>query len=280
MTVDLIHAVIGFPGVGKTTYLAALWQTVTSGEIPSRLTLDELIGDNKYISTIAEKWMRCAPAERSRAGERARVVLHLRDTATNTTMRLTFPDVSGELFSEQFEKRFCPADYVATLNADGGILLFVTANKPNEGLTILEGVGHMPAGAQDAVVEWSPRLVPQEVKMVDVLQFLQQPPFKQRRRRLAVMVSAWDMVLPAAPNRPSPSAWLAREQPILFQFLRTNEDWFETRTYGVSAQGGKFEEPTRTALLNKTPSERIECVGPNASAHDLTAPLSWLSGRD
>jgi hypothetical protein len=123
--------------------------------------------------------------------------------------------------------------------------------------------------------EWSPELVPEQVRLVDLLQFLQQPPFARRLRRVAVSVSAWDVI---PEPKPSPHAWLARELPLLHQFLECNPDSFEFRVYGISAQGGDVTGEKRSELARRTPSERIQCVGPDADPHDLTAPLLWLSG--
>jgi hypothetical protein len=116
-------------------------------------------------------------------------------------------------------------------------------------------------------------MVPAQVRLVELLQFLQQRPFVRRRRRLAVVVSAWDL------NRnPSltPESWLRRELPLLDQFLSTNSDHFEVRVYGVSAQGGEFDGDERQALLKRAPSERVRCEGPAVDANDLTGPVLWL----
>ena len=69
-------------------------------------------------------------------------------------------------------------------------------------------------------------------QIVELLQFLQRRPFNRRRRRVAVMVSAWDVV---PEPRPDPARWLEREFPLLFQFLVTNSNSFEFRAYGMSA---------------------------------------------
>jgi hypothetical protein len=182
--------------------------------------------------------------------------------------------------------------------ADGGIALFVNADRPTEGMTLLDinftvehpahhigspMVTHLEAAAeqeQDAAPAepWHARFVPEQVQLVDLLQFLQLPPFVRRGRRLVVIISAWDVVSPATL---SPADWLSREMPLLDQFLRNNPESFEVRVYGVSAQGGDLKSAAKADLLKlPRPSLRIRCVGPDVSAHDLTAPLVWLSGGD
>jgi hypothetical protein len=89
------------------------------------------------------------------------------------------------------------------------------------------------------------------------------------------VISAWDVI---TNPKLSPGEWLLRELPLLSQFLRTNPDSFDVRVYGISAQGGDVTGEKRIELALQTPSQRIQCVGPNTRAHDLTAPLVWLSG--
>ncbi len=133
----------------------------------------------------------------------------------------------------------CSADYVDGFSRDGGILLFVSADRRTDGLTLAD-LGPAIAGAEErdeepVVREWSPPDVPQQVQLVELLQFLQRPPFARRCRRLGVIVSAWDVVLEP---KPAPDEWLAREMPLLHQFLMNNPESFCARVYGVSAQGG------------------------------------------
>jgi hypothetical protein len=195
---------------------------------------------------------------------------------------LIFPDLSGETFKEQFAARACTSDYVNGFAGPGGILLFVNANRPSDGMTLAD-IGPAVADADEPLEsegekEWTADVVPEQVRLVDLLQFLLRPPFLRRQRRLAVVVSAWDAV--HARHKLTPDQWLARELPFLHQFLANNVESFEVRVYGVSAQGGDVAGGQRPALLRQTPSGRVECVGPGADPHDLTAPLLWLTAGD
>jgi hypothetical protein len=158
-------------------------------------------------------------------------------------------------------------------------MLFVNANRPCDGITLSDiGPAIAPASEppeREDEREWTAEAVPEQVRLVELLQFLLRPPFARRKRRLAVIVSAWDTVLD---EKPTPAQWLARELPLLDQFLTNNPESFDVRIYGVSAQGGDVSGERRTALARLTPSERIQCVGPGADPHDLTAPLIWLTG--
>jgi hypothetical protein len=307
---DLFHSILGLPRSGKTTYLAALWHLIGAGEAETKVVLDKLVGDHDYLDRIVDAWRRCEEVPRtSMAAEEKSLSIRVHERGRGTEAVLVFPDLSGESFERQFAHRTCSEEYVRNFDRDGGIVLFVNADRPNEGITLLDIASAIeevqprlephvvqgddtspPAGQaaektlattqqpKPAANPWSPSFVPEQVRLVDLLQFLQLSPFARRKRRLAVIISAWDVVTPASLQ---PTEWLSREMPLLDQFLKNNPDSFEVRVYGVSAQGGDVRGPARAELLKiPEPSLRIRCIGPNASVHDLTAPLVWLSGGD
>jgi hypothetical protein len=272
---ELYHSIVGLPSSGKTTFLAALWHLIDAGEVSTKLLLDRLVGDHTYLNMITDAWRRCEEVPRTSRASETKLTIYAREPTSGLKIALGFPDLSGESFEEQFTARTCSPDYVG-FRGDGGILLFVTADRRTEGLT-LSDLGPAIAGAEPnempVVHEWSPSDVPQQVQLVELLQFLQRPPFARRCRRLAVIVSAWDVVLEP---KPTPDQWLAREMPLLYQFLKNNEESFCARVYGVSAQGGDVKGEERAALARQTPSERIQCLGRNVDLHDLTAPVLWI----
>lgn len=274
----LHHSIIGLPGSGKTTYLAALWHLITAEEVETKLCVDRLDGDHEHLENIAEAWRRCEPVPRTSMADEKKVSIHIRVCETSNVFVLDFPDLSGESFEEQFSTRKCRSSYVDDYSKQGGVLLFINADRPQDGMTVLdlmpvlEDVEH--SGSASGEQDWSPKHVPEQVRLVDLLQFLLRPPFIRRPRRLAVIVSAWDVV---DQPKPIPKNWLAREMPFLHQFLNNNQDSFDFRVFGVSAQGGSLtSEVTRLHLAKQTPSKRIQCIEPSIDQHDLTAPLMWL----
>lgn len=276
------HTIIGLPRSGKTTFLAALWHLIDAGEVSTKLVLDKLVGDNTYLNQIVSAWRRCEEVPRTSMLNEKKVAIHAHVPGDGQRVLLSFPDLSGESFKQQFIMRECSPDYVEGLGLPGGMLLFINANRPTDGLTIADitsAVGPPDTSEAEARTEraWTPDFVPEQVRLVDLLQFLQRSPFSRRCRRLAVVISAWDAVLTP---KPTPEKWLDRELPLLHQFLSNNPQSFQVRVYGVSAQGGDVTGEQRTELLKRTPSARIECIGPNTDPHDLTAPILWLGGGD
>src|SRR5262249_33672713 len=83
---------------------------------------------------------------------------------------------------------------------------------------------------------WTPGLAPTQVQLVDLLQFIQQHPSPAHPFRVAVVVSAWDLVRAQGQE---PDAWLEKHLPLLWQYLKAN-DGIVTTTFGISAQGGSL----------------------------------------
>jgi hypothetical protein len=277
--IGVYHSIVGLPRSGKTTFLAAFWHLVNAGEVSTTLALSKLVGDHRHLNAIWEAWRRGDEvAHTSLAGE-AIVSIHLQDIGTGRDVTLGFPDLDGESFRQQVQRRICNTAYVNGLDGPGGILLFIMADGPIDGVTLtdLSAVLEGAADHKGSSREWTPHLLPQQVQLVELLQFLQRPPFHRRRRRVAVVVSAWDAVLTP---RPSPNEWLEREYPLLHQFLQTNTASFDLRVYGVSAQGCDLKSDQKEELLKGVPSERVQCIGPDGESHDLTDPVAWLTVED
>lgn len=304
--------IIGLPASGKTTFLAALWHLVESDETNCRLQLDRYEGDLIYLNKIAEAWRTFRRVPRTSQVGNADVTIHLVDRETGVKAAAFFPDLAGETFDMQVEARRCRPEFVDDVAEDHGILFFISADVKGDALSVVELNAMMPPDATNndtgagaptaeapshsaetlapsplqgeaetpppAPAEWEPKLIPAQVRVVQLLSDLQRPPFEPRRRRLAIMVSAWDLTRGSDLH---PTEWLAAKMPLVDQFLRTNGQSFEHRVYGVSAQGVRLDDDAAVDKAAKlTPSRRIEIVGPEGAGHDLTSPLVWLMSAE
>jgi hypothetical protein len=283
--------VLGLPGSGKTTFLAALWYLVVWGEVATALRLDRLHGNREHLNRIANDWLSCRPVERTPVGAETIVSMQLVTTDRGDDgpggaagAEVFFPDMSGELFNLQWKERRCSREYYRLVREASGVLLFVHPNTVIEPVRIDEVAGiveELTAGQGPGPVDdapprpWDPDRAPTQVKLVELLQFLVREPFALPRARVAVIVSAWDLVGDDA----APTGWLAARLPLLDQYLRGNEERFSVRVYGVSAQGGDLGRDTERLLRETAPARRIGVVGEENRPHDLTAPVRWLMGR-
>lgn len=273
---------IGLPGSGKTTFLAALWHVLTDRGTATSLRLSRLSGDRTYLNQIAKEWRDCAQVPRTNLQTEQVVILHL-DGDDVGAFDLSIPDLAGEAFKQQLTDRRMSQHHDALIQAATGVLLFLHPDiRKGTQLTVarrleaaLGGLGtnagdSATAGAM-ANASWSPDLIPTQVQLVELLQFLLER--VQRKLRLAVVVSAWDLV----DHLGAPDDFLSRELPLLQQFLDTNDDLVDHDVFGVSAQGGDVTvESAKKSLLDFDDAvKRIKVRQKQETDHDITRPIAW-----
>jgi hypothetical protein len=284
------HVILGYPDSGKTTFLAALWHILDAGSASS-IVLDEISGDVRYLNEIKRIWLKCEQVPRTLTSSEELVEMHVRDATTSNRSVLRLPDFSGETFLSLIADRECEEGFVSILQESDGILFFVNADRTNDALfvTDFDFPDEDPKAEQDTaaeqdettetdrVVDFDPRRMPEQTRIIDILQILQSPALQKGRRRLVIAISAWDVV---ASDEIEPSSWVAREMPMLAQYLTTNADLYEVRHCGISAQGGSFIGETRDLLLAEGPADRVQCRWNQKTTNDITLPLTWLNDDD
>ena len=190
------------------------------------------------------------------------------------------PDLAGESIQKSLADRRWTADFAEFARSATGILLFIHPEEVFQGWSISDAVdvagqGSVPERVQvpSPSVDWSHSHVPTQVNLVDLLQLLSAE-MVGRRFRLAIVVSAWDLV---EGEGLQPSEWLARDLPLLDQFVESASSRIEHRVYGISAQGGQLPEESDRLRAYSRPSERVQVVlAGRAPSHDITAPLRWV----
>jgi len=286
--------VFGFHRSGKSTFAAALWHLVDSRELPTALLKGKHSGDFRYLEEIAQSWSEGWEVERTKSDQVEDISINLMHPQSADELTLEFTDLPGERFETAFASRLCTPEFVQLVNDSAGMLLFVSADRLLDGVTILDAFGSDGSDGEPPSAEggnaldsvqpedppWIPEKTPIQVQIVDLLQAIQMPPFAERPRRVAVIVSAWDLT-----DEASADDWLSKKMPLLDQYLRSGQGALGVRVYGVSAQGGKLSKkgsdpgPDRDRLLKiQPPSRRIKIVGRDVAEHDLTCPLLWCGG--
>jgi hypothetical protein len=286
--------IMGLPASGKTTFLAALWHLVESGETDCRLVMDHFRGDFTYLNNIADAWRNFKNVPRTSQTGDTDVTIYLHDRVTGARGTALFPDLAGEIFDLQVEERRCRPEFVTQADAEDGILFFINANVKEDALSIVDLNARLPKEVGEAVLEplrelentsapvvapeWEPKLLPAQVRVVQLLSDFLRPPFTYRTRKLALMISAWDLV---RDQGYTPELWLARNMPLVDQFLRTNGASFAHQVYGLSAQGLRLDDDAAVDGATKiVPSRRVQIIGREGEGHDLTAPLAWLMSAE
>lgn len=278
--------VFGLPGSGKTTFLAALWHLVLSRETETKLRFDSLKSGNvKHLNAIAARWRNAQMQERTLLSGNQFVSINL-VTDDSEAATVTFPDIAGESYRQMWEERECEKVVAETL-MQGSVLLFVHADDIKRPLWIVDVAAtaralDLPPDEAVQPVPWNPSLAPTQVQLVGLLSLLGEAPLDIGPRRLVVMLSAWDK---AKGERLAPRDFLREKLPLLSQFLDTNPKLWRWTVYGVSAQGGEYDDtqpgaqPKQEAQNLRAadePSSRIELTDGVSTSHDLTIPLAWL----
>jgi hypothetical protein len=284
--------VAGLRGSGKTSYLAALWHLIEAGELPTSLTASQLQPDRKYLNDIRDKWLKFQEVGRTSLRSHEIVSLLLNDATTGDIIDLMLPDLSGEFYRLQWATRKATTRYADFGSESSGVMLFIhplTVKKtplislpaeqpaPSPPVQSVSVAAPTEEAAPDAEVArakpWSSDLSPTQVQLVELLQFVNWLRAPDKPARIAVIVSAWDVIHDPV----LPISWLENRLPLLFQFLVANADRLPFRIFGVSALGGDLEKDLAQLQNESIPAHRIKVVDRSLQPHkDLTAPIRFL----
>ncbi len=272
---DSAVVVLGLPASGKTTYLAALWHSLTSRKVDGRYALVELLaGNGDYLKSIANRWASAKSQERTQQEGGRTATISLK-SADGTSFKLMFPDLAGEVFARMWENREISPSAVELVKAPY-VLLFIHSNSIRRAGWVAddEEIGMRPDGNEPK--PWHPRTSPTQVKLIDLLSSLTEAPLGFGPRKVAVILSAWDTM---DIEGHTPEAFVAANLPMLHQFFRHGlpEGW-SIKVYGVSAQGADYddEQSAQRMLELDVPAGRIRVIEDGKLSHDLTEPLHWL----
>jgi GTPase SAR1 family protein len=280
MSGDSKFLMLGLRGSGKTTFLAALWHFIESGEIDDRLSIPSLQPDRDYLNNARNSWLALKPVGRTSMRSTNNVSLTLVDKKLNAKIDMSLPDLSGESFRLQWVTRKAPKTYVEFAQGCDGVFLFVHPNEVARTHVIKPlTVEQQPiedeetGSAIPASANWTPAQSSTQVQLVDVLQLLMRMREKEAKMRVAVIVSAWDVIRAKIP----PAVWLERRLPLLSQLIRANPDRMASDVFGVSAQGGDLTADRASLLRASVPSSRCYAVqGSSLDKTSIAAPLQFL----
>lgn len=288
---------LGLAGTGKTNFLVALDVVLDDQSHVDGLVHSEKAEDRTYLQPLKEKWLRGEVLEHtSRQQPPPPHQLLVRHPATGTFAGLHLPDLAGETFDAHFVTRSFPQEFCDRLQHAPGLLLFLHCDH-NGDHAILENTGLMePTPTQEAysvissnkpAKDWELEDAAQQVKLVDLMQFIAETKPWQGHLRVAVIISAWDLVENAPSLGPrsnaqipnDPTKFFSIHWPLLDQYLLSHKDIFCFRIFGVSARGGGTSATDIARLTNlDRPCDRIIVVDDVQRSNDLTRPVRWLLG--
>ena len=277
--------IVGVSGSGKTTFIAALRHLLVAQKVETMLSLDRLADSEGHLNRLEERWVQCQKMDRTPLNSNAWVVFHLKNRLTGDITLVEVPDLSGEAFRQIAATGYCNRAIHEVMAEVSGVLLFTNADRPSDRLLIDDESQVADALGEDEVESstelgaqgpFAPEKMPEEVQLVEVLQSMNRRPLRPRKRLLAVLVSAWDLV---SANF-SPNEWIKKNRPMLWRYATSNPEFWTVRFYGISAQGGELPTQRDELLRASEPSDRIRVVGPETKEHDLTTPIAWILTGD
>lgn len=187
-------SIVGLPGSGKTTFLAALWHLLTEQEEDTELRLKNLhAGSTAYLTSIANRWRQAQIQERTEQTGNQNIQINLTKRDFSQDLQVNFPDVAGETYRDMWENRACEPEIVEMLRSNN-LLLFINADTIQRPRWVADeaeqmaGMGLPMAEGQD--VDWEPHMSPTQVQIVELLQLLTERPFDVGSRTLTVLLSA------------------------------------------------------------------------------------------
>jgi hypothetical protein len=287
--------IAGYPKAGKTTYLAALWYVLNhTDELDAGLRLHKLEGNDVYLNKIQDQWLGYQEVERTKLSQEKAIFFEVRDLKSGKVIGLSFPDLSGERFDDQFEQRHCFSDFADLVTRATGCLVFIHSGQMTKSVSIasaepaidilksqsdvkgLDKDTHIP----EKPVPWNRTMPCIQVKTIELLQFIAYLRGSVEPIRLAVVISAWDLV---ESHHKTPSAFLEKHLPFLHQFLAANTEIFCSGVFGISATGVDLSKENRTnvqiyaaKIYKHTDRIKVKFDDDETPFHDLTLPIKWV----
>jgi hypothetical protein len=278
--------IVGMPSTGKTSFLAALQHYVETDLKDKPLNQYKYSPDSEYLNKIHNRWLNCHQQSRTIQENEAnrKVEMFLEDCNTKERFTLNIPDIAGETFTQHWELRSWEIEYKDIVERSSGILFFIHPEniKAHSILTDVANVLEEFTDSDESndIVQWNPSLSPTQVIAVDLLQqHLDYLP-QSTKIPIALIISAWDTVY-CVEDGITPNEWLELNMPLLHQFLNANSELLEFNTYGISAQGGDFNETSITFKLRELdePAERFIVQEDTSTHKDISAPITWVIGK-
>jgi GTPase SAR1 family protein len=289
---------MGLPRAGKTTFLAALWHVLQSEQVPNALRLSKLSGDAKYLNSICSDWRQFREIPKTLQQSEQITKMWLSD-GNGRELELVFPDLSGETFLDQWTGRAWTPQFDELASGSEALILFVHPNQIIEPIEIYTASQLLGAeelepeedstkpseasednvaaaanpGNEGSLSLWDPKQAAAQVQVVDLMQlFLDRV---QRSMRIAIVVSAWDLLKNT--KYKLPSDYLREKVTFLFQFLDSNPEILTYKVFGVSAIGANLEEAAEVESLKEidTAAHRIQVTTDATTCHDITEPMRW-----
>lgn len=270
---------IGMPGSGKTTYLAMLSNVLVDGNSDTKLykKVEDMPEGYEYFSDFGKLLLECKELGRTRRLVYNKLRISLWDALENEYL-LDVPDISGEVFRDLVKDRQITQEIVDRIRESDCLLFFINYKNMSWEYRIplpKEITDKKNIDAKKKEILDSNLADKREANQSEIVELLQTIlDLKLNRPYIRFVLSAWDKVEAEKGKDILPSKFVEGMFPLLYQFVETNSKYFKAEYWGVSAQGGDFQNPEDVKRIEEEEYNAIKVIEPTGKqSSDLTALL-------
>ena len=283
---------IGMPSSGKTTYLASLCRLLLYGgqETGWKLDVKDVPEGFERVQILIKNINSYKAVKRTYGLELNNVALSLYNQ-NQEWMQFVVPDSSGEIFRDLVYDRRIASNIMDHIVESDMLLFFINVNtmiweeriKLGEKSAIKqlneEQGDKVTQSAEDIVEEYARDRENEQIKskeqvknkekeqkkynnqsaLVELLQIIIY--LVQHSLNIRFVISAWDLVEKEfKQDKVTPKEYIKIKLPLLYQYLEFNSKLIDYEIWGVSAQGGDFDDEDDLKKLQSNNGEDYICV--------------------
>ncbi|RYG96567.1 MAG: hypothetical protein EON58_11790 [Alphaproteobacteria bacterium] len=273
---------IGGPDSGKTNYVGRLWPALNAKT--GSLVATKQPQDLSFVLDTTEHLSRGHFAPRSEHVDGRRdFEIVVRHANSEDEISIIVPDISGELWRTAVLESEISAGWMAELKRADGAMLFVRFGsdqnvRPLDWVTSRKLLAKLGQDEQRAAL-------PTQVMLCELVRYLELTMPKRpdgTRPRLAVIVSAWDLVDEETSSK-GPGSYLIKEYPLFAGRLQ-DCGALNIKIFGLSIVGGDLKDDPefRDQFLDSDldghgwVAAEVAENGSWSRRSDITLPVSWL----
>lgn len=283
---------IGMPSSGKTTYLASLCRLLLYGgqETGWKLDVKDVPEGFERVQILIKNINSYKAVKRTYGLELNNVALSLYNQ-NQEWMQFVVPDSSGEIFRDLVYDRRIASNIMEQIVESDMLLFFINVNtmiseeriKLGEKSAIKqlneEQGDKVTQSAEDIVEEYARDRENEQIKSKEQVKNKEKEQKKYNNQSALVellqiiiylvphslnirfVISAWDLVEKEfKQDKVTPKEYIKIKLPLLYQYLEFNSKLIDYEIWGVSAQGGDFDDEDDLKKLQSNNGEDYICV--------------------
>lgn len=283
---------IGMPSSGKTTYLASLCRLLLYGgqETGWKLDVKDVPEGFERVQILIKNINSYKAVRRTYGLELNNVALSLYNQ-NQEWMQFVVPDSSGEIFRDLVYDRRIASNIMDHIVESDMLLFFINVNtmiweeriKLGEKSAIKqlneEQGDKVTQSAEDIVEEYARDRENEQIKSKEQVKNKEKEQKKYNNQSALVellqiiiylvphslnirfVISAWDLVEKEfKQDKVTPKEYIKIKLPLLYQYLEFNSKLIDYEIWGVSAQGGDFDDEDDLKKLQSNNGEDYICV--------------------